>query len=502
MSLLALPSTAKLALPRWLPLVVIVLVAVALRAIVVANADVSWGLVMAEKWLDGARLYVDIIEVNPPATVFLYAVPIVLERVSGARAEIFVDALVFLAVGLSLWLAGRILLAAKLLEPAEKLPLLTVLAAVLTILPAQTFGEREHIALVVFLPLLAVAAARAVGKSPALPMAILAGIGGGIAVVIKPHFAGAIVCTAAAAALGARSWRPLFALENWIAAAMLAAYAILVMVAFPHFGSDVLPLVMAVYVPVKAVFVKFIVFVATPIWVATLLVIALIKRGAMVKPPFSLLLASSFGFSISYYAQQKGWAYHSYPMLALALIALALAFIDRWHRGPVDNSDRLTRIGTALVGAVLAGATFCWMNFAVDRSALAAPIQAIAPHPKMLMIGGDLAVGHPITRQVGGIWVSRVSAQWITGGVWLRRLGETLDPATDARLEAYAGLDRTMLIEDIARNRPDVILIQLMPGFDWPAWARVDPALAAELEAYRPYQTVRDVLILRRSEGR
>ena len=86
--------------------------------------------------------------------------------------------------------------------------------------------------------------------------------------------------------------------------------------------------------------------------------------------------------------------------------------------------------------------------------------------------------------------------------MWLRRLNETLDPQTDARLEAYAARDRAMLTEDIARHQPDVILVDLMKAFDWLAWARSDPALAEQMRSYRDYQKVGDVLILRRADGR
>ena len=116
----------------------------------------------------------------------------------------------------------------------------------------------------------------------------------------------------------------------------------------------------------------------------------------------------------------------------------------------------------------------------------------------MLALTADLAVGHPLVRQVGGTWVSRVSAQWITVGVMLRRLNEHLDPATDARLEAYLQQDRAWLAEDIGRNRPDFILVQPLSRFDWLAWARADPVLAAEIAVYRPYATVDGVLILSR----
>jgi hypothetical protein len=503
MRALSLPSTARLTLPRWLPLLLIFVLAVFVRHAVVANTDVSWGLTMANKVFDGQRLYVDIIEVNPPATVFLYMLPAMLGRLSGLPAEFFVDVLVFLASGLSLWITSRILLGAGLLERVDGWLLVTVAAAVLMVLPAQTFGEREHIALIAFLPLLAVNAARAKGDRPDLAMVILAGIGGGITVIIKPHFAAAIMCTAAVAALYARSWRPVFALENWAAAALLAAYAVWVAIAFAPFISDVLPMVLTVYVPVKVSLPRLLVFFATPLWLAALVLIVLLKGREMFKPQFGLLLAASVGFSISYYIQQKGWSYHSYPMLALALITLALAFVDRWHRELSDEqADRPKRIVSALAAALIAGGTFCWMTFALDCSALAASIRAIKPHPKILALAADMAVGHPVTRAAHGVWVSRVSALWITAGVLLRRQHETLDLATDARLRAYAARDRAMLTKDIALHRPDVILVSLMEGIDWLTWARSDPALAAELQAYGPDRIVGGVLILRRAEAR
>jgi hypothetical protein len=187
-------------------------------------------------------------------------------------------------------------------------------------------------------------------------------------------------------------------------------------------------------------------------------------------------------------------------MLALVFMALAVAFMERWHRAAHDGR-RFARLAVATIGAVLAGVTYFWMNVVIDRSALAAPIRTIKPHPKMLAITSDLAYGHPLVREVGGTWVSRVSAEWMVSGAVARQLTETLDPATKARLDTYARRGREMLTEDIARNRPDVIVVQPSPikGFDWLAWARSDPALAAQMAAYRPYATLDGVLILSRA---
>ena len=499
MTYFALPSAQRLTLPRWLPLTAIFALAAALRFVVVANADVAWGLTMAQKWLDGAQLYVDVIEVNPPATVFLYVLPVVVERLSGIRAEFFVDALVFLAAGLSLWIAGRLWRLSSA-DPRQARLLSILMAAALLILPAQTFGEREQIALICFVPLLAIAALRGGRKSPGWPMAIAAGIGGGLVTIIKPHFAVAIVLVSAVAAYQARSWRPIFAAENWIAAAMALAYAAFVAVAYPHFFSDVFPLLSLVYLPAKENLLSFLLRVATPLWAVMLLLIARLLGWRALKSPFSFLLAGSIGFSVAYYVQQKGWPYQSYPMLALGLVALVLAVVENWRDGvdaPGSGAWKPMGIATLAIAAV----TFTWMDVAIDRSALAGPIRAIKAQPRILALSPDLSIGHPITRQVQGTWVSRVSAQWMTLGAAIRSETETLDPATQAKLADCIALDRRLLTEDIVRGRPDVILVQIMETIDWLAWARQDPALADALKPYRPDRTVGDVLILRRIGG-
>ncbi|MGH7526003.1 MAG: hypothetical protein ACREMX_04805, partial [Gemmatimonadales bacterium] len=42
--------------------------------------DTAWLLYAAERWLDGARLYVDLVEVNPPLIIWLNAIPVLVAR--------------------------------------------------------------------------------------------------------------------------------------------------------------------------------------------------------------------------------------------------------------------------------------------------------------------------------------------------------------------------------------------------------------------------------------
>jgi hypothetical protein len=150
----------------WLALAALFVVAVVLRHVVAANTDVSWLLTAGERVLSGQRLYVDVIETNPPMAVLAYTPAIVIARALGLAAETVVDALMFIGIFASLGLSARILVRNDMVARGQGWPLALLAFAVLAILPTQTFGQREHIAVIALLPMLAVMAGRMTGKAP------------------------------------------------------------------------------------------------------------------------------------------------------------------------------------------------------------------------------------------------------------------------------------------------------------------------------------------------
>ncbi|MFX8692453.1 hypothetical protein ABTM44_18170, partial [Acinetobacter baumannii] len=86
------------------------------------------------------------------------------------------------------------------------------------------FAEREHIAVTLLLPALALAVGRANEYRPGPILRITLGLLSGLVVSIKPHFGLAILLPYLYLALRLRSWRILFALENLIASAFVLIY--------------------------------------------------------------------------------------------------------------------------------------------------------------------------------------------------------------------------------------------------------------------------------------
>ena len=185
-------------------------------------------------------------------------------------------------------------------------------------------------------------------------------------ICIKPHFALAIACAVVFCALHRRSWRLLFVPENWIAAAIAVAYGICVVVFYPAFLTDVMPLVADVYLPVRLSLMQSLLDTPVMLWAAAILLILALRRGTGFHPVFAVMLTASAGFAAAYVLQGKGWPYQSYPMLALALIALGLAIARR--RQAMERTGegyRFKDICAVLAFCFIAVKSFAWLDIAV-----------------------------------------------------------------------------------------------------------------------------------------
>ncbi len=481
---------------HWLLLAAIFIFAAALRSFVAANTDVSWLLTVCEKVLGGQRLYTDIIETNPPIAMLAYMPSVLLEHALGVRAEIITDVLVFAAVALSMAIAARILRYSSLFHTGHHWPLATFCAAILTIMPMQTFGQREHLAFIAFLPALAVLVLRAQDMQVPPWAFIAAGLGAGVTLMFKPYFILGFSFGILAAAFYARSWRVLFTPENFTAAATLAVYTGSIALFYPNYFIQIYPLVRDVYLLYKLPLAEMIDSNGVLAWAAALIIALLIKLPRKPDAAAAILIATSIGFAAAYFLQRKGWAYQSFPMIALALIALA-STLATLH---LDiTASRAARMGGLAGLAGLFLLSMQWMNAASNARVLEEPVASLGPHPKLLMLSSEASIGHPLVRAVGGEWVSRQQGLWIREFVKRLRSDHLVDPQQDSKLDAYAARERAMLIEDFKKMPPTVILVDNLLS-DWGTWLRTDPELSELLKPYKLSQTVQHIDILKRAD--
>ncbi len=475
---------------------VVFVIAIGLRQVVPLNTDVSWLLVIGERMLDGQRLFRDIVEINPPMAPFAYLPGVALARVLGVDPRHVIDAQLLLLAAASLFAVSRILRLSPATAPLKSGAFAVWAAAVVTILPMHVFAQREHIAMLTFLPALAVYALRSNREPLPLWAILIAGAGAGITLAFKPFFTVPAALCILFAAIRSRSWLTLLAPENIIAAALVITVSVSTYIFYPEYFTVTYPLVRDTYLswsmPASVIFLND----ATLVFAIAMVSVLLARQKRM---PDSLLLVTalaSIGFAVSFFLQRRGWAYHSYPMVAVALLAMGYALT-----GAADTAPRSRRleIASAFMLAVTFVVGMLWFNATVYVGPVRQAVEGLVSRPRILVLSGEAAIGHPLVRDINGVWVSRQENLWIREFVRLTRERTFVDAATDAKLNDYLALERKWLIEDFKKLPPDLVLVDNLRN-DWGAWARADAEVSQLLKPYTLVRSVEGIDILRRNE--
>jgi len=475
---------------------IVFLVAIVLRQIVPLNTDVSWLLVIGERMLDGQRLFRDIVEINPPMAPFAYLPGVALARALGVDPRHVIDAQLLLLAATSLFAVSRILRLSPSLSKLNAGPLVIWAAAVVTILPMHVFAQREHMAMLTFLPALAVYAMRSNREPLPLWAILIAGVGAGITLAFKPFFTVPAALCILFAAIRSRSWLTLFAPENIITAVLVTTVSISTYIFYPEYFTVTYPLVRDTYLswsmPASVIF-----FNDATLVFAIAMVSVLLSRQKHASDSLLLVTAlASIGFAVSFFLQRRGWAYHSYPMVAVALLGMGYALMGA--AGAAPRSRRM-EVVSAFMLAVTFVVGMLWFNVTVYVGPVRQAVEGLMPHPRILVLSGEAAIGHPLVRNINGVWVSRQENLWIRAFVQLTRERTFVDAATDAKLNDYLALERKWLIEDFKKLPPDLVLVDNLRN-DWGAWARADAEVSQLLKPYTLVRSVEGIDILRRNE--
>jgi hypothetical protein len=457
------------------------------------------------------------------ASILVYMPAIAAARALGAKPEFTIAVYGFASAAAALAVSAAILRSAGLLGRLGSTALALALVAVV-ILPGRTFDERDFFAVLFGLPYLAAAVARAAGAPIGARAQILAGLGAGVMIAIKPPYA--MILLVLAPYLLARVGLPrlLRSIEPYAAGAFLLGYAALVAWRFPVYLSDVLPTVAAAYLPVRESLLGLLANVGVVLWIALGALLLAVAGRRVSEPLIAVPALGSLGAAAAYAVQGKGWLYQFYPALALIALAIAaalelqrretrdlvaavlvasaaLACVVAFGAPPVPSAIALVLAAYSAVRrcgaspgasslAILSSGGLIGAVCGVYCAAVPGPapeftraLVSLGPHPSVAAIAEGLGAGFPLVRNVGGVWVQRTQGLLMTAGA--RRLIDENpdDRALAARLEPIIRRDREMVAEDIERHRPDALLIS-RHGARFHAWAMSDPALAAARADY------------------
>jgi hypothetical protein len=418
--------------------------------------DVAWYLYAAGRVLDGAVLYVDVVEVNPPLGIWLALPFAALHGLTGISAIALFEAGVFFLTAVSLALVARFLSAASAVSAGARHLFLVAVAALMLFLPAFDFGQREHLLILLVTPWVLLRWNRLMGKPVSPGLAVVVGLMAAMGLWQKPH------CLLAAAAIEAailwrtRSLRATLAPENLAAVVFSVAYVAAVLLITPQFFDRILGLATAAYVP----FFRLGLGVVAPRAAILLVLAAAALAGRRFVTPdlkalHGVLLAGGSALLFAFVIQ-AGFRYQMLPaffMLALAAVIGLVPFCTG-EAAAVGMRERLTAVGcAAMVAALAIGASA--IQLAPYRGAIfGRAIAAEASAARSIFIAST-HVYHPfpMVEERGLTWASRFPHQWLAPYVATK-----LD-ATGGPTDAIGRYALTATVHDFIRFRPDVVFV-------------------------------------------
>jgi hypothetical protein len=294
------------------------------------STDVAWQFWVAHRLRDGATLYRDIMETNPPLW-FWMAIPV--DAAAGATG-ITPEAMLTIALGMAAALALAV--TEGLLDhlpPGRRIALLGGAAVLMLVMPLGDTGQREHYALIAALPYVALAAARRRGRVVDARLAVAIGIGGALGFALKHYFLGVpVLLELWLLGSGRRTLRP----ELAGLLAVGALYAAALLIAAPNYLAHVVPDLRLAYGAAAPRTLPQMIQLTQYLWGLALLLLlpALALAGRGRAPLATALLVAAAGFGAAWLMQHKGWPYHAIATtgcLALALIAL---LAEAWEALP------------------------------------------------------------------------------------------------------------------------------------------------------------------------
>ena len=469
--------------------------------------DVGWILYCAGEMLDGAVLYRDLIDENPPLVFWLSLPAVAIARALHLAPILVWNLGVFLAVAAAATLCRGFSVPARedqaALGDGFAFALCGGLAALLVLLPGIDFGQREHLFSALVLPYL-FAAVRFLAGRPLEPRSGLAvGALAGLGIALKPYFAVLPFAVELALLLARRSGKSLQRAEPWAIAGVHVIYVASVLLFAPGYLAVVemaMPVYNAYNVPPE--FVN----AATAAAAVAGLSALLLRRRSSEPPGRSVwLVACIAGLAVGY-LQRKGWDYHFLPALVFSAAFFGHVVLSRLYAFPPGRSPHVPRspalpialLVTTAVG-FLVSAT--WQSFGAGREGktlnrvLSSLVAERAADKPILVLSSSVNPSFPVVNLSGARWAHRFCCMWVLPAVYTDE-EKAQTPFPYHTREQMSGLERfalDALVEDMASAMPVLLIVDMgrskfafgRTAFNYLEYFHRDPRFARMLREYR-----------------
>ncbi len=484
----------------WGALLILVLVGAAQQCLVPVNHDAAWHLYAASAALDGERLYVDLLEFNPPLIYGLSAIPVWLGRVTGTSdILLFKASVLLLAIAITI-LSHRLIVIACPMFPIPTLTALTVLFLYLgSIRVAEDFGQREHLFFLLTFPylLLALSRLRQIKVSPYLTVLV-----GGAALVgfgLKPQFL--LLFGVSELFLWVWGATPLWRRpEVWMVTGGAAIHVGVTIVFFPEY-FQVLGWATESYAVMQRSPTR-VVKALLGLTLAAPLSVLLVRPSRRLQPAWKLGFVCYLALLALAVLPLKGWSYHFYPLRALSVMLAAAILLTAWHwRGPVGDAIDSGALGRVFVVALVVVALGEGMRTVAHRlnrwestptAQLIKTVEANSRGEGLLILDTSLYPTFPVVNYTNSTWSSSFPFLWPLPGLYPDAAGKEFSarPASErSEMEEWL-LEK--VTTDLQRDRPGLVFVRTVgivgfeeTSFDFIRYFSADPRFRNAWEQYR-----------------
>ena len=457
------------------------------------NHDTSWYLVATEKFLNGARLYVDVIEINPPLAFYVTAPPVLVSQWIGSGSTsaflIYVSGLLFVSL---VW-CGRIVAASEDVTRVERIAVFSAAVISLIVLPIPFVGQREHLMLIFSLPYFLALCLDPSGSQRKPLEAIALGVFAFFGLAMKPYFLFAPLLVSVVASLQGKNCRAVFSIENITISALCGLYFVFIFVFHREYIDNIVPMASEVYHAYG--YVSLLVITKPHFLVFPIVLYLLFLQYEFFKNSFALRFAAvATGFCGAYLIQFKGWPSHAYPMNVFLLLTLC-AMIARGFVRKLYAVIAVMTVAAMLLPPVIEGP----YKSRLLRPFLAAyPVPGVAP--SVLVLSSNLWASFPFVNLTGATWTSRFPAQWLVPGA----AGLLSEPKCQINHQScrqalqILNYSRRATVDDLLAFKPGHVFVDerkrksyfIGGKFNYLEYLSGDPRFASVWENYRKVDSI------------
>jgi len=450
--------------------------------------DVSWHLLITQRFLNGGNYVTAFMDINPPIILYTLIPSIMLSNISGIHSAIALRIVVFTMGILSLFTCYyQIKKCFVKKEHYITAFILVAIAFCFFILPAHEFGQREHLFLIFTLPYFFRVAALSEEKSSSLLESVWIGLLAGIGFLINIEFMLLFSLIEIYLMIKRKSLFMILRTDSILVLLLLSLYIASVFILTPNYIHIILPLVAFLYQNAfNYSWYDLFTNTASFCWLAAAIFFPFHIKRSKHKPLSIILFISITIFILQFLLTRKTWYYHMLPTIAFSMLLLTLYLINdmfefRYAKnihinGEIDSHGELYKskqlIITMLVFASLILLPINTM-FIFTRAALIYSnkpnneINQLIRYTKKQALGKNIFVFSltvppaPTLVEYADVSLdSRFAGFWMLPGI-VNLSKEKLNKKDQAKLKAAKKLLFQLVSEDFTQNKPNYVFVDV-----------------------------------------